>query len=539
MTSAFDEPRPVPASVQSGWRRAGLWTDSTVSDVIAGDCDLSATACVVDDERYTLGTLRDWSVAVAMALRDHGVTAGDRVLIQLANSAELLASIMACWRLGVIAVPVLPMFRAHELTAVLRQVRPSAVIAGNGKRALTTEMNTALDAADVRPVVRFSVGRAAAGWAGFPARAATSSDGEASTLPGFAEPGACVLVLFTSGTTAEPKGVRHDSLSLLAEVNSYRRSAALSRRDVIFNPAPVAHVGALVVSLLVPWAIGCPVILQSRWDPRRAVQMIAREKVTFAVGAPVFLNELVQEYESADAGGHRVTKFQTGAASTSTTLLKRAATVGIVAWRAWGMTEAPTLTYGTVGDDLDRRAGTDGRVEPGSEVRAVDERGRPLPDGTEGELLVRSPKQMMGYVAAKPSASDADGWVATGDLGVVDAERWVTITGRVKDIINRGGEKFSCHEIEDALSAHPAINAVAVLGVPEQRLGEQVVAYLTTRSGANYPGYDALVEHLTNSRLAPQKHPVAIVVLDELPMTPTGKVLKATLARRWRDHPST
>jgi acyl-CoA synthetase (AMP-forming)/AMP-acid ligase II len=545
MTSAFDDPRPAPASVQAGWRQAGLWTDSTVSHVIAGDCDLTATACVVDDERYTLGELRDWSVAVAMALRDHGVTAGDRVLVQLANSAELLASIMACWRLGVIAVPVLPMFLAHELTAVLRQIRPSAVIAGNDKRALTAEMDTALDAADVRPV-RFSVGRAADGWAGFPGRAATSSDGDVSTLPGFAEPGACVLVLFTSGTTAEPKGVRHDSYSLLAEVNSYRRSAALSRRDVIFNPAPVAHVGALVVSLLVPWAIGCPVVLQSRWDPRRAVQMIAREKVTFAVGAPVFLNELVQEYESADAGGHRVTKFQTGAASTSTTLLRRAATVGIVAWRAWGMTEAPTLTYGTVGDDLDRRAGTDGRVEPGSDVRAVDELGRPLPDGTEGELLVRSPKQMMGYVAATPSASRSDersdGWVATGDLGVVDAERWVTITGRLKDIINRGGEKFSCHEIEDALSAHPAINAVAVLGVPEQRLGEQVVAYLTTRSGAHYPGYDALVEHLTNSRLAPQKHPVAIVVLDELPMTPTGKVLKAALARRWQadsdEHPT-
>jgi acyl-CoA synthetase (AMP-forming)/AMP-acid ligase II len=283
------------------------------------------------------------------------------------------------------------------------------------------------------------------------------------------------------------------------------------------------------------------VVLQSRWDPRRAGQQIAREKVTFAVGAPVFLNELVQEYESADAGGHRVAKFQTGAASTATTLLERAAAVGVVAWRAWGMTEAPTLTYGTVGDALDRRAGTDGRVEPGSEVRVVDDGGRPLPDGTEGELVVRSPKQMMGYVGATHSASgsDSDGWVATGDLGVVDPDGWVTITGRVKDIINRGGEKFSCHEIEDALSAHPAINAVAVLGVPEQRLGEQVVAYLTTRSGVTYPGYDVLIEHLTSRRIAPQKHPVAIVVIDELPMTPTGKVLKAALARRWRDHPST
>jgi acyl-CoA synthetase (AMP-forming)/AMP-acid ligase II len=529
--------------VTSGWRRAGLWTDSTVSHVIAGDCDLGAIACVVDDERHTFGELRERSIAVATSLRDHGVTAGDRVLAQLTNSVELLASIMGCWRLGVVAVPVLPMFRAHELTAVLRQIQPSAVIAGtstpspsrcaparrNDGRSSTAEMDTALEAASVRPVARFSVGRAEAGWADLPSQVET----DGSALPGFDEPGACVLILFTSGTTAEPKGVRHDSYSLLAEVNSYRRSAALSGSDVIFNPAPVAHVGALVVSLLVPWAVGCPVVLQSRWDPRRAVTMIAREKVSFAVGAPVFLNELVQEYESADVGGHRVTKFQTGAASTATALLERAAAVGIAAWRAWGMTEAPTLTYGRVGDPLERRASTDGRIEPGSEVRAVDERGRQLPDGTEGELVVRSPKQMMGYVAATQSVSGPDGWVATGDLGVVDADSWVTITGRVKDIINRGGEKFSCHEIEDALSAHPAINAVAVLGVPEERLGEQVVAYLTTRSGVDYPGFDVLIEHLTSRRIAPRKHPVAIVVIDELPMTPTGKVLKAALARRW------
>jgi acyl-CoA synthetase (AMP-forming)/AMP-acid ligase II len=515
--------------VTSGWRQAGLWADSTVSHVIAGDCDLGAIACVVDDERYTFGELRERSIAVATALRDHGVTAGDRVLVQLANSVELLASIMGCWRLGVIAVPVLPMFRAHELTAVLRQINPSAVIAGNDGRSSTAEMDDALNVANARPVARFTVGRAEAGRTCLPSHVET----DGSTLPGFDAPGACVLILFTSGTTAEPKGVKHDSYSLLAEVNSYRRSAALSGGDVIFNPAPVAHVGALVTSLLVPWAVGCPVVLQSRWDPRRAVTMIAREKVTFAVGAPVFLGELVQEYESADAGGHRVTKFQTGAASTATALLERAAAVGITAWRAWGMTEAPTLTYGTVGDPLERRASTDGRIEPGSEVRAVDERGRQLPDGTEGELVVRSPKQMMGYVAATQSVSGPDGWVATGDLGVVDAGGWVTITGRVKDIINRGGEKFSCHEIEDALSAHPAINAVAVLGVPEQRLGEQVVAYLTTRSGVDYPGFDVLIEHLTSRRIAARKHPVAIVVIDELPMTPTGKVLKAALARRW------
>jgi acyl-CoA synthetase len=197
------------------------------------------------------------------------------------------------------------------------------------------------------------------------------------------------------------------------------------------------------------------------------------------------------------------------------------------------MTEAPTISCGSVDDPLDRRAGTDGRLEPGSQICAADADGRPVLVGAEGELVLRSPKQMMGYLDPGHDTVREGGWLATGDLGRVDADGWVTITGRIKDIINRGGEKFSCREIEDALSAHPAIATAAVLGVPEARLGEQVIAYVTIRPGHAYPGYDELVEHLSRSRIARQKHPVSIGVLDQLPMTPTGKIQKAALARRW------
>ena len=513
-----------------------MWTRSTVSDVVGASIDLDAPACVVDGERYTFGTLRNWSRALAGDLQRRGVGQGDRVLIQLANSVELLAAITACWHLGAIAVPVVPMLRTHELISVVSQTNPSAVVAASvatGSRCPAAEVDAALDAAALAPLVRYHVGPQRPGWSSLPAG---DHDGHDGALPaGFDGAESCVLILFTSGTTSEPKGVRHDSYSLLAEVNSYRRSASLSRSDVIFNPAPVSHIGALVVSVLVPWSIGCPVVLQSRWDPHGAIKLIADQMVTFAVGAPVFLTELVERYEAGDQGGHRVSKFQTGAAATSTAVLRRAATVGISAWRAWGMTEAPTVSYGTAGDPLNRRADTDGRIEPGSEVRAVDADGRPVLPGTEGELLVRSPKQMMGYLDPRHDDSRPDGWLRTGDLGRVDADGWVCITGRVKDIINRGGEKFSCREIEDALAAHPAVNTVAVLGVPEERLGEQVIAYLTVQPEAPYPGFESLTAHLTGLRLAPQKHPVAIMVIDQLPMTPTGKVLKTELRRRWQD----
>jgi acyl-CoA synthetase len=536
VSAPFDRPRPLPEALIARWESSGAWSRVTVSEAIGQVSRADGSACVVDSRHYSFGGLARWSAAVSAALHEHGVRRGDRVLIQLPNGAELITAILACWHLGAVAVPVLPLFREQELAAVARQTQPTAVIGGPGssKRVPTAEIDSALAAASVKPLTRLSVGRRAAGWTPFPVG---GSPHEQSPLPhpGFATADACALILFTSGTTAEPKGVRHDSRSLLAEVNSYRRCAELTAGDVIFNPAPIAHIGALVISVLVPWCVGAPVVLLSKWDSERAREAITRERVTFAVGAPYFLNELVALYESAGYRGHRLSKFQTGAAPTGSALLARADRVGIAGWRAWGMTEAPSISYARADDPLDRRANFDGRVEPESQVIAVDEAGVALPAGREGHLLLRSPKQMMGYVRDVDGATHPGGWLATGDVGMVDRDGWVRISGRLKDIINRGGEKFSAREIENALCDHPAIEAAAVLGVPEQRLGEQVVAYVTTRPGQCYPGFSAIIDYLQRCRMAPQKYPVSITVLEALPMTATGKVHRRALAQLWED----
>ena len=535
MSAPFDRPRPLPDALTARWESSGAWSAVTASEVVGQPAGADATACVVDGLHYTFGTLTQWSSAVAAVLHQHGVRRGDRVLIQLPNTAELITAILASWRLGAIAVPVLPLLREHELCAVIQQTAPAAVIAGSisAARTASDEIDNALSQAAIKPLVRISAAPCSVGWMPFPGHTAVHGQ-RVAPQQGLANAGACALVLFTSGTTAGPKGVRHDSRSLLAEVNSYRRSAGLTANDVIFNPAPIAHIGALVISVLVPWCVGAPVVLLSKWDSQRACDVIARERVTFAVGAPYFLNELVTLYESGDFGAHRLSRFQTGAAPTSATLLARAERVGIAGWRAWGMTEAPSISYAMPDDSLDRRANFDGRVEPGSEVVAVDDRGAVLAPGREGHLLVRTPKQMMGYLRDVEGLITAGGWLATGDVGAVDVDGWVRITGRLKDIINRGGEKFSAREIEDALCEHPAIDAAAVLAVPEQRLGEQVVAYVTLSQGQCYPGFTALTDHLRSRRMAPQKYPVTITVLETLPMTATGKVHKHALAQLWQ-----
>jgi acyl-CoA synthetase (AMP-forming)/AMP-acid ligase II len=161
----------------------------------------------------------------------------------------------------------------------------------------------------------------------------------------------------------------------------------------------------------------------------------------------------------------------------------------------------------------------------------------PVPPGMEGELRLRSPKQMLGYAEEVAGRPDPDGWVYTGDLGTIDGDGWVRITGRVKDIINRGGEKFSARDVEDALCDHPSIDSAAVIGVPEERLGEQVVAYVTVRLGASFPGFEAMIEHLRASRVAHQKFPATIEVLADLPRTATGKTRKHDLIEQWvADH---
>ena len=536
MSAQFDRPRPLPEALIAGWEASGAWSRLTVSEAIRQPSRAEGLACAVDTQHYSFAMLAQWSAGVCATLHGCGVRPGDRVLIQLPNGAELITAILASWHLGAVAVPVLPLLREPELAAVAQQTQPTAVIAGPGssKRVPTAEIDSALAAASVRPLIRLGVAHRTAGWMPFPV-SGSAQEQSPQPHPGFANADACALILFTSGTTAQPKGVRHDSRSLLAEVNSYRRSAELTTGDVIFNPAPIAHVGALVISVLVPWCVGAPVVLLSKWDSQRAREAITRERVTFAVGAPYFLNELVALYESSDFCGHRLSKFQTGAAPTGSALLARADRVGIAAWRAWGMTEAPTISYATAGDPLDRRANFDGRVEPESQVVAVDEAGVALPAGREGHLLLRSPKQMMGYVRDVDATRHPGGWLATGDVGMVDCDGWVRITGRIKDIINRGGEKFSAREIENALCDHPAIEAAAVLGVPEQRLGEQVVAYVTTRPGQCYPGLSAIIDYLQRRRMAPQKYPVAITVLEALPMTATGKVHKHALAQLWEN----
>jgi acyl-CoA synthetase len=319
---------------------------------------------------------------------------------------------------------------------------------------------------------------------------------------------------------------------MLAETRQMREVWGVAWDDVSFMPAPMAHLTGLTVGFTVPLSAGASVVLMDTWDPERAVGLIDAERCGISCGTPIFLEEIVSVYEGRGARDVVLRQYSTGGQAVAPSLIDRSEEVGIGAWRCYGMTEHLSTTILNRSLPIEIRRDTDGPVGPGSDVIAVDENGRRLLPGVTGELWVRGPERMMGYVdpAHNNGALDlAEGWFATGDVGSVDSDRVVRISGRTKDIINRGGEKFSAREMEDIICRHPAVRQVAVVPAPDARFGEVPAAFLVLSPRAELPAPDELARFVQGQGLAKQKTPVTWREVSALPTTPFGKVKKQDL----------
>jgi acyl-CoA synthetase len=319
----------------------------------------------------------------------------------------------------------------------------------------------------------------------------------------------------------------HSSQSLLAESRQLADAWALGWDDVAYMAAPLQHITGVLNAMSIPLLTGACAVVAERWQAETAVQDIVSRRATYTAGATVFLQELT---DAARTAGVRLPlrNFACGGAAVPRSVMEASEEQGIPASRVYGMTELPTVTVMNRADPFTLRAETDGAIAAGVEVRVVDGT-QDLAVGCEGELVVRGPERMIGYLRPEDNvaAIDVDGWFRTGDVGVLDTAGCLRITGRLKDIINRGGEKFSAREIEDLLVAHPAVRSAAVVAGPDARFGEVPVAYLVLDDRS--VSASELVEHVTAAGLARQKTPVGWHILDELPMTASGKVKKFEL----------
>jgi fatty-acyl-CoA synthase len=487
--------------------------------------------------RYTYAELDAEVDRVARGLIGLGLERGDRVGIWAPNCAEWVLMQYATAKAGVILVNVNPAYRTVELEYALRQSGCRALVAARAFKssdyvAMVEQVRPSLDALERVAFLD------SPDWDELLAAGDEVSQDELRSRGGELEFDDPINIQYTSGTTGSPKGATLTHHNILNNGYFIGEFLRYSERDRVCIPVPFYHCFGMVLGNLACTTHGaCIVVPAPAFEPGATVEAVAAERCTSVYGVPtMFIAELeLPELDSFDLSSLR-TGIMAGApcpVEVMSKVIERMHMEEVTI--CYGMTEtSPVSTQTSADDELERRVSTVGRVHPHVEVKIVEpESGRTLPRGEPGELCTRGYSVMLGYweePERTAEAIDRAGWMHTGDLATMDDEGYVAIVGRTKDMVIRGGENIYPREIEEFLYSHPAVSDVAVIGVPDERYGEQVMAWVVPRAGEDVTE-DELREHC-RGQIAHYKVPRYVRFVDELPMTVTGKVQKFKLRER-------
>ncbi len=529
MSAGFAATRPSPLAER--YRASGAWPRHTLDAPIAAwaEREPGRPALVDRGRRLAYGELQAQIEAAAGALAARGVGSGDVVSFQLPNWAEAAIVHHAIVRLGAVSNPIIPIYRGHELRFILRQAGSRVFVVPDVFRRFDfREMAAELLRDDELPLEHvLVVGEPLAGMESFAAALAAAEPAPAAAR----DADDVALLLYTSGTEANPKGVLHSHATLLYECQSIIDLFGVDGGDRVFMPSPLTHITGLLYGAVLPFMLGTSVVLQDIWDPVAAVDLIEDEGCGFAVGATPFLHGIV--HAERRAASMRI--FGCGGADVPPALILEARRrLGMRASRLYGATECPTITGTPIGAAEERHAETDGAPIGEAEVRIVDDEGAPLPPGERGELQARGPDLCLGYLdpALNERGFTADGWYRSGDLAVADEQGYLRIAGRAKDVILRGGENLSAKEIEDLVFEHPDVEEVAMVGYPDEVLGERACAVVVARRPL---ALEDVVGYLRSRSVANQKLPERLLLVQTLPKTASGKVQKYRLREMVRE----
>jgi cyclohexanecarboxylate-CoA ligase len=512
-------------ALREQWRSAGWYGDVTIGEAIAAGARERPDDRIVFEQtdlgvvERTLSELLDRANVTARRLRSIGVGPGDAVVVQTPADAAGVELLVALWLLGSVVVPLVATAGSDEIDLAIAETdarvmvvsRPGASVPGTDAPGWTRGID----------VVSIGGGQVPPGVMAL-ADIQPSGDPPAAARP---DPSSVACVLYTSGSTGVPKGVRHSHETLLAGI-AFAGTDGESRTLTSF---PAGHV-ASILGLLRPFTSGGLTVVLDRWSARRAAAAIEMYGITASAGTPFYLATLLDEAERSGRDISSLCRFLVGAATVPPALVARAEAAGIVTWRTYGSTEHPAISGGAPDHPPDKRRLTDGKLGPGNEIRLVDEHGTDVSAGEEGEILVRGPRQFIGYQnASLDDDAFVDGtWFRTGDQGRLDADGHLTITDRVKDIIIRGGENISAREVEDVLAEHDAIDEVAVCAAPDATWGEIVGAVVKVRPSGSVD-LEQLRAFAAAAGLAAHKLPARLIIVDDFPRTAAGKVRKRDL----------
>lgn len=521
----------------------GAWNDKVITDYLdeavasAGNMAAIITYRMADGSRSELSyrELDDRVTRMAAGLAGLGVEKGDIVSCQLPNWWQMTALHLACVRIGAVLNPLMPIFREHELEFMLGMAESKVLVVPQSFRkfnhgAMAHELKVSL------PKLQHVLVIGSEGEDSFERVLLERAwEAEIDTAALFRERRPLgddvVQVLYTSGTTGKPKGVMHTSNTLFSHIRPFAERLGLDEEDTVFMPSPLAHQLGFLYGLMLPVYLKASVVMQDTWLPEEAASIIRAEQPRLMLGSTPFLADIAEQAIEHGPDLQSLKLFLCAGAPIPSPLVEKAAqNLPTRILSAWGMTENGAVTTTLPEDAPERAVNTDGVPLPHVELKVTDMEGNPLPAGQEGPLYMRGASLFVGYFK-QPELYGVDdqGWFPTGDLARLDDQGYVRITGRSKDVVIRGGENIPIVDIENTLYQHPKIQALALVGKPDERLGERLCAYVTLKEGEEALTLEEVCAFLTERKVTRQYQPEFLEVLDELPRTPSGKIQKFKL----------
>lgn len=516
----------------------GTWPDRSlieVFDEVVGRTPDRIAIAAPDGGRMTYAQVAGKVERIAGNLAAAGVQARDVISLQLPNWPEFVLVHLAATRLGAVTNPLLPNYRSKELSYILKfasskvAVIPAA-FRGFDYPAMYAELKKELP--DLRQI--YVIGSDAPdGMTPFAELLEKPKAPVRPAPPGTTDYNEMTLLAFTSGTESTPKGVMHSHNTLMYGTATMARLLGLTSEDVVWTASPLGHGTAFEWGMRQALVIGGTLALQDIWNVEDALKIIARERCTFTLAATPFAAMLL---ESPTVDHHDLSSFRIFACAGAPIPQKLGEAfrqrIGCTLIGMWGMTECFVGSASPPDDRTEKLWETDGKAMPGAELAIFDAtRSKQLPPGEVGELATRGPHVCLGYFNDPQRTREtfsADGWLFSNDLATMDADGYIRLVGRKKDMINRGGLKVSAREVEELLLQHRSIVSAALVAVPDDRLGERGCAFVVPRDNARLT-LPQLVRHLEDQGVAKYKLPEYLVVLHEFPMTASGKIQKFKL----------
>ncbi len=512
----------------------GWWRDDTLTKWLAKQVAErpGAAALVHAGEEISWAALAARAAGFAAGLRRSGIAAGDVVAVQLPNLPEFVVAYLAICRLGAVMTTIHMPYRGSEFETLLTHSRAKAIVC----LAQAKDWSPAGAALALRskiPTLKavIALGAPVEGTLGF-AGIESAPAAEIRDLPGPAA-GDPFLLLYTSGTTAAPKAVPHSYHTLLSNARLGAPEHRITSADRVLSAAPFSHLFGLY-SLHVGWAAGAAAVLLPAFTPPDLAHTVERDKPTALWTAPAHIAacRALGLFDKHDFSSLKLAIMSGSACPPELVRWLAAKLPGCAVTQLWGMTETQAALYTRPGDSLEASALSAGRASPGTEVRVVSAEGGICTPGEEGDLQVRGALAFPGFYAndsANETAFAPGGWYRTGDLATMDPAGNVAITGRGKDVINRGGHKFNPRDVEDLLDSHPKVMQSAIVPMADAVLGEKACCFVTMRPGVTEVTLEELVAYLAEREIAKMKFPERLVVVSEMPLTPTRKIIKGRL----------